>query len=509
QKRIRSMEFLTLDLYLSGLKYFADPLMFVASFLGVFVGIVFGALPGLTATMTIAVFLPFTFGMSPYISFAFLLGLYSGAVYGGSISAILINIPGTPSAIATTLDGYPMGQAGRAGEAIGISTIASTAGGLLSVLALMFTAPLIASVALRFSAEEYVGLSLIGLSVIAIISPGSTIKGLISGVLGLIVGVVGLDPMTNFPRFVMNNPELLDGISPIPVMIGAYGLSEMLAQIADEEYIAVVKQKIGKLLPPAAELRRIVGCVARSSLIGVFIGALPAAGGSIAALVAYGQEKRFGKRKELLGTGIAEGIAAPESANNASTGGALIPMLTLGIPGDSMTAVLMGGLIMQGLSPGPLLFQQQMPFVSSIFISLLLSVVFILVIGLLGARIFARIIGFPKKYLIPAILVFSLVGSYAIGNSIFDIWVFIASGVAGFVMIKLGFPIAPLILGLVLGPLFESNLRRALMLSQGNWATFVERPISLAFLVAVVFVLTGPYLVPWLRRLVSRKAGGT
>ncbi len=484
-----------MDLYLSGLHFFTNPVIYLSSFLGVLIGIVFGALPGLTATMTIAVFIPFTFGLSPVIAFAFLLGLYSGSVYGGSISAILINIPGTPSAIATSLDGYPLSQMGRAGEAIGISTISSTLGGFFSVIVLMFAAPAIASVALKFSAEEYVGITLIGLSIIAIISPGSTVKGLMSGVIGLIIGIVGMDPITGYPRFIMGRAELLEGIDSIPVMIGMYGLSEMLVQISSSEYKVSVKQKLAKLVPPIKDIKQIFGTVVRSSFIGVLIGALPAAGGSIAALVAYGQEKRFGKRKELLGTGIIEGVAAPEAANNASTGGALIPMLTLGIPGDAMTAVLMGGLIIQGLRPGPLLFQQQMPFVSSIFISLLLSVVFMCILGLLGAPVFAKLISFPKKYLIPAILVFSLVGSYAISNSIFDIWVLIISGIVGFLFRKIGLPIAPIILGMILGPLFESNFRRALMLSGGNWATFVQRPISLAFLIVVVVVLTGPAIM--------------
>lgn len=484
-----------MDLYLSGLHFFTNPVIYLSSFLGVLIGIVFGALPGLTATMTIAVFIPFTFGLSPVIAFAFLLGLYSGSVYGGSISAILINIPGTPSAIATSLDGYPLSQMGRAGEAIGISTISSTLGGFFSVIVLMFAAPAIASVALKFSAEEYVGITLIGLSIIAIISPGSTVKGLMSGVIGLIIGIVGMDPITGYPRFIMGRAELLEGIDSIPVMIGMYGLSEMLVQISSSEYKVTVKQKLSRLLPPIKDIKQIFGTVVRSSFIGVLIGALPAAGGSIASLVAYGQEKRFGKRKELLGTGIIEGVAAPEAANNASTGGALIPMLTLGIPGDAMTAVLMGGLIIQGLRPGPLLFQQQMPFVSSIFISLLLSVVFMCILGLLGAPVFAKLISFPKKYLIPAILVFSLVGSYAISNSIFDIWVLIISGIVGFVFRKIGLPIAPIILGMILGPLFESNFRRALMLSGGNWATFVQRPISLAFLIVVVVVLTGPAIM--------------
>jgi putative tricarboxylic transport membrane protein len=489
------MELFSMDLYLSGLHFFTNPVIYLSSFLGVLIGIVFGALPGLTATMTIAVFIPFTFGLSPVIAFAFLLGLYSGSVYGGSISAILINIPGTPSAIATSLDGYPLSQMGRAGEAIGISTISSTLGGFFSVIVLMFAAPAIASVALKFSAEEYVGITLIGLSIIAIISPGSTVKGLMSGVIGLIIGIVGMDPITGYPRFIIGRAELLEGIDSIPVMIGMYGLSEMLVQISSSEYKVTVKQKLSRLLPPIKHIKQIFGTVVRSSFIGVLIGALPAAGGSIAALVAYGQEKRFGKRKELLGTGIIEGVAAPEAANNASTGGALIPMLTLGIPGDAMTAVLMGGLIIQGLRPGPLLFQQQMPFVSSIFISLLLSVVFMCILGLLGAPVFAKLISFPKKYLIPAILVFGLVGSYAISNSIFDIWVLIISGIVGFVFRKIGLPIAPIILGMILGPLFESNFRRALMLSGGNWATFVQRPISLAFLIVVVVVLTGPAIM--------------
>jgi putative tricarboxylic transport membrane protein len=293
----------------------------------------------------------------------------------------------------------------------------------------------------------------------------------------------------------MGRAELLEGIDSIPVMIGMYGLSEMLVQISSSEYKVTVKQKLSKLVPPIKDIKRIFGTVVRSSFIGVLIGALPAAGGSIAALVAYGQEKRFGKRKELLGTGIIEGVAAPEAANNASTGGALIPMLTLGIPGDAMTAVLMGGLIIQGLRPGPLLFQQQMPFVSSIFISLLLSVVFMCILGLLGAPVFAKLISFPKKFLIPAILVFGLVGSYAISNSIFDIWVLIISGIVGFLFRKIGLPIAPIIMGMILGPLFESNFRRALMLSNGNWATFVQRPISLAFLIIVVVILAGPAIM--------------
>ncbi|MDA3809830.1 MAG: tripartite tricarboxylate transporter permease [Spirochaetaceae bacterium] len=493
---------MSFDLYLEGLKYFSNPMMFLTCFLGVLVGIVFGALPGLTATMTIAVFIPFTFSMDPVISFAFLLGLYTGAVYGGSISAILINIPGTPSAIATGLDGYPMCQKGQAGEAIGISTVSSAFGGFFSVIILSISAPLIAGFALKFSAEEYVGITLIGLSVIAIISPGSTVKGLIGGVLGLILGTFGLDPITSFPRFIFGRPELLDGIDSIPVMIGVYGLAEMFGEVSsNQSNKEVITQKLKKVLPSFKDVKRLIPSLIRSSFIGTIIGAIPAAGGSIASLVAYGQEKKFSKNRDLMGTGIIDGVAAPEAANNASTGGALIPMMTLGIPGDPMTAVLMGGLIIQGLRPGPILFQTQMPFVSSIFISLLLSVFFMLFIGLAGARVFSRLITVKKNYLIPAILIFCLVGAYAINNSLFDVGVLIVAGLGGFAMKRAKFSVAPIILGMILGPLFESNLRRSLILSQGNWSTFVTRPISLFFLIIVVLIFSGPSILYLLKKI--------
>lgn len=492
---------MSFELYLAGLSYFTNPMIFVASFLGVLVGIIFGALPGLTATMTIAVFIPFTFGMDPVVSFAFLLGLYTGAVYGGSISAILINIPGTPSAIATSLDGYPMCQQGRAGEAIGISTVSSAFGGFFSVIVLCVAAPLIAGLAIKFSAEEYVGITLIGLSIIAIISPGSTIKGLIGGVLGLILGTVGVDSISNYPRMIFGQAELIDGISVIPVMIGVYGLAEMFTQVSRVGNKKIVSQKLTRIVPSLRDIKRLMPTIFRSSIIGTIIGAIPAAGGSIASLVAYGQEKKFSRNRHLLGTGIIDGVAAPEAANNASTGGALIPMMTLGIPGDPMTAVLMGGLIIQGLRPGPILFQQQMPFVSSIFISLLLSVVFMLIIGLAGARIFSRLITVRKNYLIPAILIFCLVGSYAINNSLFDVGTLIIAGLAGFALKQANFSVAPIILGMILGPLFESNLRRSLMLSQGDWSTFVTRPFSLFFLIVVFIVLAGPSLILLLKKI--------
>jgi len=488
-----------LDLYLAGLQYFTNPMMYLVIFAGVFIGTAFGALPGLTASTTIAIFLSFTFGIDPVISFAFLLGLYQGAVYGGSISAIVINIPGTPGAIATGLDGHEMAKRGEAGKAIGIATIASAIGGILSVFALAYFAPIIANVALKFSAQEFVGIALLGLSIIAFISPGSMTKGLISGVLGLIIGIVGLDTISGYPRFVYGINDLTTGVNMVPVMIGLYGLSEMFVNISEKPAQKVVMQKIKNTIPKMKEVVGLWATYLRSSIIGVIIGAIPAAGASIASLVAYGQEKRFSADGDKMGTGTLKGVAAPEAANNASVGGALIPLLTLGVPGDAMTAVLMGALIINGLRPGPMLFKEQMPFVSSIFISLIIATLFMVVIGLFGAKYFAKLLNMPREYLMPVIMLFCMIGSFAIRDSFFDLYVVLGAGLIGFFLRKIGFSPAPLILGMILGPIFESNLRRAMILSRGDWSTFVTRPISLLMLVLTFLVLFGPNILKFIK----------
>jgi len=502
------VEFLSLELYTSGLHFFTDPMTYLVLFAGVFIGILFGAMPGLTSTMTLAVFVPFTFGMNIALAFSFLLGLYKGAVYGGSISAILINVPGTPSSIATGLDGFILSQKGEAGKAIGIATIASTIGGLFSIFVLAVFAPMVASFALDFSAQEFVGIALLGLSIIAFISPGNTTKGLIAGVLGLMIGIVGVDNITAYPRYLFGQTDLIEGFNIVPVMIGVYGLTEMFTQIMEKGTTQPVIQRISGVLPKFSEVVRLWPTYIRCSIIGVFVGAIPAAGGSIASLVAYGQEKRLSSRGKEMGTGSFQGVAAPEAANNASTGGALIPMLTLGIPGDPMTAVLMGALIIQGLRPGPLLFTNQMPFVSSIFISAAIAVIFMLVIGLIGAKYFARLITIPQEYLIPLVLIFCLVGTYGMRRSIFDLFVCIAFGLIGFLLRRTGFSPAPLVLGLILGPIFEDNLRRAMILSRGDWSTFVTRPISLTLLIITVVVLFGPGLVNLIKEKFNNKPSG-
>lgn len=489
------MELFSLEIYTAGLHFFTNPIVWLSLFAGTFIGTLFGALPGLTATMTIAVFVPFSYGMDMVISFAFLLGLYKGAVYGGSIAAIIANIPGTPSAIATGIDGYVMCKEGEAGKAIGIATIASALGGMFSVFVLAIFAPVVANFALDFSAQEFASIALLGISIIAFISPGNLVKGLISGILGLMIGIVGLDAITAHPRFLFGRPELTEGVNIIPVMIGVYGLAEMFIQIMEKREAEKTAQELKGIIPKIPEILRLWATYIRCSIIGVFVGAIPGAGGSIAGLVAYGQEKRFSCTGGEMGSGCLQGVAAPEAANNASTGGALIPMLTLGIPGDPMTAVLMGALIIQGLRPGPMLFEEQMPFVSSVFLSAVLAVIFMLIIGLVGAKYFARLISLPQKYLIPVILLLCLIGAYGMRNSLFDLLILFIAGVIGFLLRRCGFSPAPLCLGLILGPVFENNLRRAMILSGGDWSTFVTRPISLGIIIITVLILIGPYFL--------------
>lgn len=490
------------EMYVVLLQILGDPATLIGCVLGVIWGIIFGAAPGLSTTMSLSILVPLTFGVETTRAIAFLMGAYFGGVYGGSLSAILINIPGTPSAIMTTLDGHPMAKRGEAGRAIGLATIASCLGGLFSLLCLGIFAPLIARFALTFSAEEYVALALFGLSVLAYISPGNTLKGLASGVMGLLVATVGADPMTAYPRFTFGSAHLYGGLSIVPVCIGLFGLSEILTQLEEDKKV-VIEQRIRNIIPRATEFIRMRMTILRSAVIGTIIGAIPAAGSSIAAAVSYAQEKRYSSHPEQLGNGAAEGVVAPETANNASVGGALIPMLTLGIPGDPMTAVLIGALLIHGLRPGPLLFKEHPDFVATVVVTLGIAIVLTCILGLSCARIFARLISIPKHFLIPAILVMCVVGSYAEYNSLFDVGVMLAFGVLGYAMTKVNMPIAPAVLGFVLGPILEDNLRRALMLSGGSLMPFVTRPITALLLVLTVLTLSAS----WLRSVVARRRG--
>jgi len=467
---------------------------------GTFLGVIFGAIPGLTATMAMAIFLPLTFGMSETNGILLLIGIYVGACYGGSISAILINIPGTPSAIATGFDGYPMAQKGEAGRAIGISTISSALGGLFGILVLIFAAPILANLALKFSAHEYTGVALLGISIVSYISTGSTIKGLVGGIIGFLLACVGQDIISAYPRFHFGLKNLEGGLEIIPVMVGFFGITEVFIKLEKEERLQYV-EKITKIIPKMREIVKMGKVILISSSIGTFIGAIPAAGGAIASMAAYGVQKRFSTKSTLYGTGIPEGIAAAESANNAAVGGAFIPLLSLGIPGDPQTAVLLGSLMIHGLAPGPLLFKMRPDFISIVYLGNILSIFFFSIMGLLGARFFAKLIKVPSHILLPTIFIFCIVGTYAIRNSIFDIYVLIGCGIAGYLLQKIGILPAPIILGFVLGPIIEENFRRGLIMSGGDWTMFLTRPISLILLMVNLFILIGPPILSRLRKI--------
>ena len=463
-------------------------------FLGLLVGMIVGVLPGLSATMGVAILMPLTFAMSPENGIATLLGVYCGSIYAGSISAILVNIPGTPAAIATNFDGHPLAKRGEAGRAIGMATVSSFIGGTASVFVLIFLAPQVANFALSFGPPEFFALAVFGLSIIGSISGDSLSKGLVAGCIGLFLATVGMDPISSHPRYIFGRTELLSGVLLVPVLLGLFGLAEVLAQLNDKTTVKVLQQKLKNLVPSLVDMKKCAKTIVRGTIIGTVVGAIPAAGAPIASLLSYNEAKRNSKDPDSFGKGNIEGIAAPESANNASTGGALIPLLTLCIPGDGVTAILLGAFMVHNITPGPLLFQEHPALIKSIYSSLIFANFGILVCGLLLAGFFARLISIPRYYLLPTITLLSIVGTYSLQNNIFDVWIMIFFGVIGYILNFLGIPFGPIILGLILGPIAESNFRRSVIMSDGNLTIFFTRPISLLLLVVTVLILVSPVL---------------
>ena len=462
--------------------------------LGVTGGIVIGALPGLTATMGVAVLLPLTFGMESTRALVMLSGIYIGAIYGGSISAILLKTPGTPAAAATVLDGYEMARKGEAGKALSISAIASFTGGIVSTVMLITISPILARFALRFGAPEYFALAVFGLSIIASISGKSPVKGLLAGMFGLLISTVGLDPVTSFPRFTFGEINLFNGFAIIPVLIGLFALAEAFVQMEKIfEPAQTAKTDFKRGMVSLKETLSLMPLMIKSALIGTFIGSIPGAGADIAAFVSYNEARRSSKKPEKFGTGCLEGIAAPEAGNNGVTGGAMVPLLTLGVPGDAVTAILLGALVIQGLQPGPLLFTKNADVIYGLFSSLFVGNFLMLIFGLLGVRLFCRVVELPKRIIIPVIVTLSMVGAYSMNNSIFDVWVCVAFGIIGYIMQKVEMPSSPIILAVILGPMAESNLRRAVLMYEGSYSFLWTRPISVVFLVMAFFSLYSSY----------------
>ena len=462
--------------------------------IGVTGGIVIGALPGLTATMGVAVLLPFTFGMEATRALVMLCGIYIGAIYGGSISAILLKTPGTPAAAATVLDGYELARKGEAAKALSVSAIASFVGGMVSTVMLITISPVLASFALRFGAPEYFALAVFGLSIIASISGKSPVKGLLAGMFGLLISTVGLDPVTSYPRFTFGQINLYNGFAIIPVLIGLFALAEAFVQMEKIfEKAQAIDTRFKHGMVSLKETISLLPLMIKSALIGTFIGAIPGAGADIAAFVTYNEARRSSKRGNEFGTGCIEGVAAPEAGNNGVTGGAMVPLLTLGVPGDAVTAILLGALIIQGLQPGPLLFTKNADIVYGLFSSLLVGNVLMLLFGLLGVRLFCRVVELPKRIIIPVIVTLSIVGAYSMNNSIFDVWVCIGFGIIGYIMQKVDMPSSPIILAVILGPMAESNLRRAVLMYQGSYSFLWTRPIGVVFLALAALSLYSSY----------------
>lgn len=473
-----------------------QPVSLLFTFVGVFVGIVIGALPGLSSTMGVALLFPITFKIDGLSGILMLLGVYIGSVYGGSISAILLNTPGTPASACTVIEGYPMTKRGEGGKALFISTFGSFTGGIISCIMLIWMAPLLAKFALKFGAPEYFTLGLFGLSIISGISGKSILLGFISCLLGLIISVVGLDPFTGYLRFTFGSVYLSGGISFIPVLIGVFACAPLFISLSENEVPNIVSNaKITDILPKRNEIKKIAIPMLRSGILGTIIGAIPGAGGDIAAFVSYNETKRFSKEPEKFGTGCIEGIAAPEAGNNAVTGGAMIPLLSLGIPGDSVTAILIGAFMSKGLQPGPLMFKDNLPQVYVIFIGLFVANIFMLILGILGIRFSVKVTKVPRYILIPLILALCVLGSFAINNNVMDLVVLLVSSIIGFFMIKAKFPLSPMILGIILGPMVENNLRRSLIMSNGDAGIFFTRPISVILILLSIITLMLPIII--------------
>lgn len=486
------------------------PINILAMAIGTTIGIVIGCLPGLSAAMGVALLLPMTFTMEASTGLIVLGAIYCGAIFGGSISAILIHTPGTPASAATAIEGYQMTLKGQAGKALGTAAVSSFFGGLISCVALYFFAPLLAQLAMKFGSPEYFWLSIFGLTIIAGVSSKSMVKGLMSGALGLLLSTIGMDPMEGVKRFMFGQASLYEGINVTCALIGLFSMSQVLI-LAESKIKARLRAAkfTDKMLPTKAEMKQITPTVVRSGIMGTLIGILPGAGASIACFLGYNSARQFSKHKEEFGHGAIEGVAGSEAANNGVTGGSLIPMLTLGIPGESVTAVLMGGLIIQGLTPGPDLFVGETAAMTyTFFAGFLLIQFFMLGIGLLGCRGFAQISRLSDAILIPAVTVLCVVGSYAIHKNFVDVVIMLIFGVLGYLVRKFDLNNAAIVLALILGPIGEKGLRRSLALSGGNPSILFSTPLCWILIALCIFGVLSPILMNKMEKQAVEKAGG-
>ena len=473
---------------LFGISTALDPVVLLYCFAGVFIGTFIGVLPGLGALATISLLLPLTYHVPPVMGFVMLAGVYYGAQYGGSTASILLNLPGTPSNVVTCIDGYQMTQQGRAGPALFMTAASSFVGGMIGVLLLIFFVNDVAAIGLKFGSAEYFSLMCLGLVTASTVATGSRLKSVAMVVVGLLLGTVGTDLDSGVPRFAFGITELLDGVSLVVLAMGLFGFVEVARSAKYAMPQLYSKITVQSMLPTKQDVKRSIAPTLRGSIIGSFFGALPGTGPSIAAFSAYSVEKKFSKNAKKLGTGAIEGVVAPEAANNAAAQTAFIPTLTLGIPGDAIMALMIGALMMHGIQPGPLMIANQPEIFWGLIASFIIGNVFLLILNIPMIGIWVGLLRIPYHYLYPAILTFIALGVYSVNNNVFDIYAVAVIGVAGYMLTIAKFEFAPLLLGFVLGPLIEENLRRALVLSSGSFMTFIERPISAGFLAAILTI---------------------
>ncbi len=493
---------------LLGLTQASLPWSLVATAIGALLGLVVGMIPGMTISSGIIIVLPLTFRLDPTISIALLLGLYVGGMMGGSFSAILLNIPGTPSASATLVDGHPMALRGEAGKALGVSILSGFTGGMFSFFCLFLIAPVLADIALGFRAADLFSLVFFGLTIICGFAAKSLVKGLLSAAIGLLIVTVGQDPVMGTARFTFGDADMLGGVHFLTAMIGLFAIPQLVDNLrpgVGARAGRTPRARFGALLPSRAELKRMLRPVSIGSITGAFLGILPGVGGPIAAFISYDYTRKTSRDPEAYGKGLLEGVAAPESANNAVTGGALIPMMTLGIPGDPVTAILIGALLVHGLAPGPLLFMERADFAYTVIFSFFWANIFNVIIALAGLRLLVRLLALPKSLLMPAIALFCVIGSYALRNSFFDVYVMFFFGLIGLAMRWVGMPVVPLLLALVLGAQLEEHLRVALTASKGDISVFFTSPYSLFFLCLSAISIAWPFLAARRRKAEPRR----
>jgi putative tricarboxylic transport membrane protein len=480
----------TLQNLLLGFSVALQPSILVYAFLGCLVGTLVGMMPGLGPLAGISLLLPATFGLNPIIAIVLLAGVYYGAMYGGSTTSILLRIPGEAASVMTCVDGYAMTQKGRAGPALAIAAIGSFVAGTVGVVGLMLLAPTLAAWALRFGPPEYTALLLMGLLILAYMSGGSMLKTLSMAVFGLLLGMIGIDVMSGYTRFSHGVVELGDGVGIVPVAVGLFGISEILLASGTEIRRDVQRPKLRDLVPSREELRLSVGPIGRGSVLGFLIGIIPGSAHIISSFVSYGIERRISRHPERFGQGAIEGVAGPESANNAAATGAFVPMMALGIPTSPVTAVMIAAIMVHGVLPGPTLIQEQPDLFWGFVASMYVGNVVLLVLNLPMVGLFVNLLRIPYAYLYPCILCFCIVGTYSVSNNIVDVWILLTMGGVGYVLRKFGYDLAPVALGLVLAPMLELSLRQSLAMSAGDWSIFVERPIAVTmFALGAVLVL--------------------